>query len=85
MNGAWRHGTYPEEFVTGAHQQIRPAASTRSWSRASVQFPLWEATRRYRTQRTMADMSAAARGPLPLARRLVRRSLTRGAFRGLGL
>jgi len=37
----------------------------------------------YKTQRTMGDVEAAERGPRPLARRLVRRSLTREFFRML--
>ena len=43
----------------------------------------WNRTRRdaYLTSRAMGDMSAAARGPLPLARRLLRRRLTRSLFR----
>jgi hypothetical protein len=43
----------------------------------------WNQARRdlYKTQRTMGDLSAAARGPLPLAKRLVRRRVTRSLFR----
>jgi hypothetical protein len=43
----------------------------------------WNQTRRalYKTQRSMGDLSAAARGPYPLARRLVRRRVVRTAFR----
>jgi hypothetical protein len=37
----------------------------------------------YLLSRTMGDLSAAARGPVPLARRLARRSLTRSFFRSL--
>jgi len=45
----------------------------------------WNQTRRtlYFTQRTMGDLSAASRGPRPLAKRLVRRSLTRALFRSM--
>ena len=35
----------------------------------------------YLLSRTLGDVSAARRGPVPLARRLVRRDLTRGFFR----
>lgn len=35
----------------------------------------------YKTQRAMGDVEAAERGPVPLAKRLVRRSLTRAIFR----
>ena len=43
----------------------------------------WNQARRdlYLTQRTMGDLSAARRGPAPLAKRLVRRDLTRTFFR----
>ena len=43
----------------------------------------WSRARRdlYFTQRAMGDVSAASRGPGPLAKRLVRRSLTRSLFR----
>ena len=43
----------------------------------------WNGARRgmFKTQRTMGDLSAAARGPLPLAKRLLRRRLVRSAFR----
>lgn len=42
----------------------------------------WDQARRdlYLAQRTMGDVSAAARGPVPLAKRLVRRDLTRTFF-----
>ena len=42
----------------------------------------WNQTRRglYLTSRTMGDLSAASRGPGPLARRLLRRSIMRRAF-----
>lgn len=45
----------------------------------------WNAVRRslYRTQRAMGDVSAAGRGPGPLARRLVRRSAMRRVMRGI--
>lgn len=39
----------------------------------------------YFTQRTMGDAQAAQRGPDVLAKRLVRRAVTRAFFRGLGL
>ena len=35
----------------------------------------------YLTDRTALDVRAAARGPRPLAKRLVRRSVTRSLFR----
>lgn len=35
----------------------------------------------YLISRTTGDVRAAERGPAPLAKRLVRRRLTRGAFR----
>ena len=43
----------------------------------------WNQTRRsaYFTSRTMGDVSAARRGPAPLAKRFARRSLTRSLFR----
>ena len=46
----------------------------------------WNQVRRdlYLTQRTMGDISAAQRGPAVLAKRLVRRDLTRALFRVLG-
>lgn len=44
-----------------------------AWNRARLDL--------YFTQRTMGDLSAAARGPYPLARRLVRRRVTRSLFR----
>jgi hypothetical protein len=37
----------------------------------------------YKTQRAMGDVEAAERGPGPLAKRLVRRKLTRSFFRML--
>jgi hypothetical protein len=37
--------------------------------------------RLYLAGRTLLDLRAAMRGPGPLARRLIRRSLTRGFFR----
>jgi hypothetical protein len=45
----------------------------------------WSQTRRdsYLLSRTMGDLSAARRGGRPLAKRLVRRSLTRQFFRAL--
>jgi hypothetical protein len=45
----------------------------------------WNKVRRdlYFTQRTIGDLSAASRGYTPLARRLIRRSLTRSVFRTL--
>jgi hypothetical protein len=45
----------------------------------------WNQARRnlYLTQRTMGDLSAASRGPVPLAKRLARRDLTRMLFRVL--
>jgi hypothetical protein len=45
----------------------------------------WNQVRRdmYYGQRTMGDLSAARRGGRPLAKRLVRRSLTRQFFRAL--
>lgn len=39
----------------------------------------------YKTQRAIGDVQAAKRGPQVLAKRLVRRSLTRSLFRALGL
>ena len=44
---------------------------------------IWNQARRdmYLTQRTMGDMSAAGRGPGPLAKRSVRRRVTRSVFR----
>jgi hypothetical protein len=50
----------------------------------------WSQARRglYFAQRDMGDLSAAARGPAPLARRLIRRKATRTGFglaRKLGL
>lgn len=43
----------------------------------------WNQVRRslYFTQRDMGDVSAAMRGPVPLAKRLVRRRVTRSVFR----
>lgn len=43
----------------------------------------WNQARRdmYLSQRAMGDLSAASRGPLPLAKRLVRRKVTRSLFR----
>lgn len=43
----------------------------------------WNTVRRdlYLGQRAMGDASAAARGPVPLARRVVRRRATRSLFR----
>ena len=43
----------------------------------------WNQARRdmYLTQRTMGDISAAERGPGRLAKRLVRRRVTRSIFR----
>jgi hypothetical protein len=45
----------------------------------------WNQARRdfYLTSRTMGDLSAASRGPKPLARRLVRRKATRSLFSAL--
>ena len=45
----------------------------------------WNQVRRdlYLTQRTMGDVGAAQRGPQVLAKRLVRRDLTRALFRVL--
>jgi hypothetical protein len=45
----------------------------------------WNQVRRdlYLGQRTMGDLSAASRGPAPLAKRLARRDLTRTFFRVL--
>lgn len=45
----------------------------------------WNQTRRdaYLLSRSMGDLSAASRGPRPLAKRLVRRSLTRALFRAM--
>ena len=45
----------------------------------------WNQVRRtaYFTSRDMSDLSAARRGPAPLAKRLARRSLTRSLFRML--
>jgi hypothetical protein len=45
----------------------------------------WEQARRdlYLAQRTMGDVSAAQRGPVPLAKRLIRRDLTREFFKVL--
>jgi hypothetical protein len=45
----------------------------------------WNQTRRsaYLLSRDMGDVSAARRGPAPLAKRLVRRSITRSLFRML--
>jgi hypothetical protein len=37
----------------------------------------------YRGQRFLGDVEAASRGPVPLGRRLARRSLTRTLFRML--
>jgi hypothetical protein len=37
----------------------------------------------YLTQRGMGTLSAASRGPLPVAKRLARRRVTRSAFGGL--
>ena len=43
---------------------------------------VWNQTRRnlYFAQRSMGDASAAMRGPAPIAKRLVRRKVTRRAF-----
>jgi hypothetical protein len=45
----------------------------------------WNQVRRdmYLTQRAMGTMSAAARGPVPLAKRLARRKVTRTLMRRL--
>jgi hypothetical protein len=50
---------------------------------ASHRRSAWSQVRRslYFTQRTMGDASAAARGPAPLAKRLIRRSVRRSIFR----
>ena len=50
---------------------------------AARRLSTWERVRRdmYKTQRAMGDVSAAARGPVPLARRLARRRVTRSVFR----
>jgi len=37
----------------------------------------------YLADRTALDVRAAMRGPVPLAKRLIRRRLTRALFRGL--
>jgi hypothetical protein len=39
----------------------------------------------YLTQRTIGDAQAASRGPDKLAKRLVRRSLVRAFWKGMGL